>query len=186
MNFMDKIKEKGKELEAVAKDLSKGISQAAGVKAREIKAEPAKFIADSAKTIGLTALNIGKYAVDQGIPAYVLQSIKEGEQKLQDGKFTEEQRIAFIERRLKAAEGEIKTLRRLLNRSIPDKNNINDIAARLSAMEESSSRLDCYLNLPSFNFEIEYKESGKLLQTKALQMIASLRDTKRKLNAKIN
>ncbi|WP_431265820.1 hypothetical protein ACQ859_11070 [Roseateles chitinivorans] len=155
MGFFDELKKIGRGIKESTEEFGKEMGHRARETRDQIQSEPGKFLLASAKGVAAAVVAVGKYAVDQGIPAAAMHSIRHVEEQYRAGNLSDEQQAEFLERRRKAALNEVKLLTHRLQGDLPDGSSAKDIDSKIDVVEKSRDRLYWYRGLPNLDLENE-------------------------------
>lgn len=164
MGFWDDLKQLGRDLGGELSNLGSELKEIGKETVEEIKQDPAKYIKESAKEAVVGVAKVGRYVYEEGVPTYILSSMKEAERRYQNEELTDEQQEKHIANREKGAAHGLRELTKLISKPAHGEWSEEDISRHIRRIENSSDRLEWFLRLknPGLSEDIESEAKDAL------------------------
>lgn len=177
MGFWDELKQLGKDIGDEFSTLGSELKEIGKNTVEEIKQDPKKYLAESAKEIATAAVSAGKFVVNEGIPRMTSQMAKEMEKKYQENQIPPEQRKAYEESRRNGFEKSKQMLETLIGINESTQLNQEDLEKKIRRIEKAVDQLIWYKKLPNLGVEDSAIYDAKQLISRAEQHIKDLQAT---------
>lgn len=173
MGFWSELKELGKDIGSEFATLGGDLKEIGKKTAEEIKQDPKKFLAESAKDVANVAVSAGKFAFNEVIPRMTSQLEKEMEKRYQANELPPENRKSYEESRRNTLTKSKELLQHLI--SNPPPSTEDDLEKTMRRIEKETDRLAWYVKLPNLGVEESVIADAKQLIFCAEQHIKDLK-----------
>lgn len=173
MGFWDELKQLGKDIGSEFATLGGDLKEIGKNTAEEIKQDPKKYLAESAKDVASVAVSAGKFALNEALPRMTSQIEKGMEKKYQANELPPESRKSYEESRRNSLGKCKEMLQHLI--SSPPPSTEDDLEKTTRRIEKEIYRLDWYVKLPNLGVEDSVIVDAKQLISCAEQHIKELK-----------